>query len=79
MGSDCRLADNVTVLCPPNTRIVVPVSCVEAGRWGARRTMSGSNKHAPGSLRAAKIANLETRSTDASARRSDQRPVWDEV
>ena len=41
--------------------------------------MSGSNRHAPGSLRAAKIANLETRSADVSARRSDQHRVWDEV
>jgi len=79
VGGDQNRTMNVTVLCPPHSRTVVPVSCVEAGRWGARRTMSGSSKHAPGSLRAAKIANLETRSADASARRSDQHRVWDEV
>ena len=57
----------------------MPVSCVEAGRWGARRTMSGKRKHAPGSLRAAKTAYLEPRSNDVGARRSDQGLVWEEV
>jgi len=79
IGGDQNRTMNVTVLCPPQARTVVPVSCVEAGRWGARRTMSASDRHAPGSLRATKIAHLETRSADASARRSDQRRVWDEV
>jgi len=79
VGGDQNRTMNVTVLCPPQARTVVPVSCVEAGRWGARRTMSAPNRHAPGSLRAAKIAHLETRSADASARRSDQHRVWDKV
>ena len=64
VGGDQNRTMNVTVLCPPRTRTVVPVSCVEAGRWGARRTMSGKRKHAPGSLRAAKTAYLEPRSDD---------------
>jgi hypothetical protein len=79
VGGDQNRTMNVTVLCPPRTTTTVPVSCVEAGRWGARRTMSGTGKHAPGSLRASKIAFLEARSDDASARRSDQGLVWDEV
>ncbi len=79
VGGDQNRTMNVTVLCPPHERTVVPVSCVEAGRWGARRTMSASSRHAPGSLRSAKIANLEARSPDASRRRSDQHRVWDEV
>jgi hypothetical protein len=79
VGGDQNRTMNVTVLCPPKARTVVPVSCVEAGRWGARRTMSRANKHAPGSMRAAKIAYLETRSHDVTARRSDQGLVWEEV
>jgi ARG/rhodanese/phosphatase superfamily protein len=70
---------NVTVLCPPGVQIHVPVSCVEAGRWGSRRTMSSPGRHAPGSLRAAKTANLEARTFDTSSRRSSQRRVWEEV
>ena len=79
VGGDQNRTMNVTVLCPPHARTVVPVSCVEAGRWGARRTMSGRRKHAPGSLRAAKTGNLESRSDDVGARGTDQGLVWDEV
>jgi hypothetical protein len=79
VGGDQNRTMNVTVLCPPRARIVVPVSCVEAGRWGARRTMSASSRHAPGSLRATKTANLEPRTSDVASRRSDQHRVWDEV
>jgi hypothetical protein len=79
VGGDQNRTMNVTVLIPPHETIVVPVSCVEAGRWGSRRTVSGSTSHAPGSLRAAKTAYLEPRGTDGSRRRSDQHRVWDEV
>jgi hypothetical protein len=79
VGGDQNRTMNVTVLCAPQARTVVPVSCVEAGRWGTRRTVSASSKHAPGSLRAAKTAHLEPRSHDTSRRRSDQGLIWDEV
>ena len=79
VGGDQNRTMNVTVLCPPQVRTVVPVSCVEAGRWGKRRTVSASSKHAPGSLRAAKTAKLEPRSDDLCRRRSDQGLIWNEV
>jgi hypothetical protein len=79
VGGDQNRTMTVTVLCPAGERMVVPVSCVEAGRWGMRRTMGASRRHAPGSLRAAKTANLEERTADVHGRRSDQRRVWDEV
>ncbi len=79
IGGDQNRTMNVTVLCPPRSMIDVPVSCVEAGRWGSRRTMSTSSRHAPGSLRSAKTANLEARTTDDSYRRSNQQLVWNEV
>ena len=79
VGGDQNRTMNVTVLCPPQVRTVVPVACVEAGRWGKRRTVSDSSKHAPGSLRAAKTAKLEPRSDDFSRRPSDQGLIWNEV
>ncbi len=42
---------NVTVLCPPGLATTVPVSCVEAGRWGAEQPMTHSRHHSPGSFR----------------------------
>ena len=79
IGGDQDRTMNVTVLCPPRSMIDVPVSCVEAGRWGSRRAMSTSNRHAPGSLRAAKTSTLEPRMGEVPSRRSDQHRVWDEV
>ncbi|MGA3146865.1 MAG: DUF6569 family protein [Acidimicrobiales bacterium] len=79
VGGDQNRTMNVTVLCPPKSVIIVPVSCVEAGRWGARRTMSASSRHAPGSLRSVKTSTLESRGEPASDRRSDQGRVWEEV
>jgi hypothetical protein len=79
VGGDQNRTMNVTVLCPSKSVIIVPVSCVEAGRWGARRAMSRSSRHAPGSLRSIKTATLESRGDHPSKRRSDQGRVWEEV
>ncbi len=79
VGGDQNRTMNVTVLCPPRSDLTVPVSCVEAGRWGARRQVSSSSRLAPGSLRAAKTASLEPPSGDVGSRRSDQGRVWEEV
>ncbi len=79
VGGDQNRTMNVTVLCPPRSVIIVPVSCVEAGRWGARRAMSASSRHAPGSLRSIKTSTLEPRGEHPSDRQSDQGRVWDEV
>jgi len=79
IGGDQNRTMNVTVLCPPKSVTIVPVSCVEAGRWGARREISASNRHAPGSLRSVKTANLEARGGPGPDRRSHQGRVWEEV
>jgi hypothetical protein len=78
IGADQNRTTNVTVLCPPRARTVIPVTCVEAGRWGrgARRSMKRKSKSAPGSLRAGKTARLSPRSHDVTDRRSDQGMVW---
>ena len=79
VGGDQNRTMNVTVLCPPHADLTVPVSCVEAGRWGSRRAMSPTARIAPGSLRAAKTARLRDRTPDVTARQSDQGRVWAEV
>jgi hypothetical protein len=71
---------NVTILVPPHSEIVIPVSCIEAGRWGYSR---------PGFAAAGRVLNPEIRSRKAEAvtrnlkekrmRFSDQRAVWDGV
>jgi hypothetical protein len=79
VGGDQDRTMNVTVLCPPRSVIIVPVSCVEAGRWGTRRNVAGANRHAPGSLRSVKTATLHPRTADVADRRADQSRVWEEV
>ncbi|MFZ1103499.1 MAG: DUF6569 family protein [Hyphomicrobiaceae bacterium] len=71
---------NVTILVPPHSEIVIPVSCIEAGRWGYSR---------PGFAAAGRVLNPEIRSRKAEAvtrnlkekrmRFSDQHAVWDGV
>jgi hypothetical protein len=68
---------NVTILVPPQSEIVIPVSCIEAGRWGYSR---------PGFAAAGRVLNQEIRYRKAEAvtrnlkerhlRFSDQRAVW---
>jgi hypothetical protein len=71
---------NVSILVPPHAEIVIPVSCIEAGRWGYSR---------PSFAAASRVLNPEIRSRKAEAvtrnlkakklRFSDQRDVWDGV
>ena len=78
VGGNQNRTLNTTVFLAPASRTVVPVSCVEAGRWGGRRDVVRSRSHLPGSLRAAKTASMS--SEEGSARwRSDQGLVWGEV
>ena len=72
---------NVTVLCPPMTETVVPVSCVEEGRWRARGlgAVERKSRVASGSLRSAKTAHLEARRMDPTRRASKQSVIWDAV
>ena len=70
---------NVSVLVGAGTKIAIPVSCVEAGRWGGATSMGRSGRHAPSDLR-----RLKTESVNESRRlgrpaRSDQGAVWDRV
>lgn len=72
---------NVTVLCPPATRTLVPVSCVEEGRWRPRGQggIKGETRIASGSLRSAKTAHLQSRGDDPARRSSEQSLIWDAV
>jgi hypothetical protein len=72
---------NVTVMCPPQTTTVIPVSCVEAGRWRSkgRGSLEAKSRFAPGSLRLAKTSSLHPRGSDPVERGSDQETVWGAV
>jgi hypothetical protein len=71
---------NLTVMAPARKTIVIPVSCVEAGRWRAesREFMSAKRTHyADG--RARKAANVSESLSSFGTRHSDQGEVWADI
>lgn len=71
---------NLTVLAAANKTIVIPVSCVEAGRWrsDSREFASARRTHyATGRARKAVQVNESLRT--AGTRRSDQGEVWRDI
>lgn len=73
LGAKQNRTLNITVLCPSNARTVLPVSCVEQGRWGEEQPVYRSDRHASAKLRSIKTSGI---STD---RGSVQGEVWAEV
>ena len=79
-GGDQDRTLNVSVLVPPHEKREIPVSCLEAGRWGNRRNFAKGSTFAPNSVRTTML-----RSVGASARRapndrgSNQGEVWEDV
>ena len=71
---------NLTILVPAHTKIEIPVSCVEAGRWSYRSDEFSSAKRSMYSrARAAKTHQVTTRMKCAGERYSDQSEVWDNI
>lgn len=71
---------NLSVLVGPHTRTVIPVSCVEAGRWrhtSAAFTAAGRTHYASGRAQKAHTVSASLRS-DGSPH-SDQGAVWADI
>ncbi|UCF68886.1 MAG: hypothetical protein JSV80_06250 [Acidobacteriota bacterium] len=71
---------NLTILVAPHTKTVVPVSCVEAGRWsyaGDEFTPSACAQFAVG--RAARMRTVSAALSASGSRHSDQHAVWDDI
>ncbi len=71
---------NLTVLAPANKTIVIPVSCVEAGRWRKDSEEFSSAKRAHFSRgRARKAANVTDSLRFCMSRSSNQSEVWADI
>lgn len=70
---------NVSVLLAAGQATTVPVSCVEAGRWGSARPSQLSTRHAPPRLRERKTRSVIESARRHGGRHSDQAAVWDQV
>ena len=71
---------NTTILVAAGTEIVIPVSCVEQGRWTYKSDVFCSKQR----MMSPSIRQVKARDVNASLRstgryRSDQSAIWDEV
>lgn len=71
---------NLTILVRPKSRITIPVSCVEQGRWSSSRANFTSADHAIFPAAKARKAEQVSANLRASGKRaSDQSAVWRDV
>lgn len=71
---------NTSILVPAHSRLTIPVSCVEAGRWGYRsRKFGASESSSPRRLRYALRRSVNRSLERNEGYRSDQGAVWDQV
>lgn len=71
---------NTSVLIPAHSKIKIPVSCVEQGRWSYRTRMFGSaGRNSPSKLRYFLKGSVHDSLKKGMGFRSDQGKVWEEV
>jgi hypothetical protein len=71
---------NLSVLVPPQAKTLVPVSCVEQGRWrsASAEFREGEAMHFAGG-RARKVRDVSVSLASSGAPRSDQGGVWEDL
>jgi hypothetical protein len=70
---------NADVLVPASEEVVIPVSCVEAGRWGYRGRRFSPGGMSPRQMRSRKAHHVHKALRAERGHRSDQGEVWDDV
>ena len=71
---------NTSILLAPMSKTVIPVSCVEQGRWHfTSDRFSGTDYSAPSSIRAEKAHRVKENLDQMRGHVSDQGEVWDHV
>jgi hypothetical protein len=71
---------NITILVRANSTLIIPVSCVEAGRWRAEsHEFASADRAYHASGRRAKVEQVSASLRDSSSRHSDQSAIWAEI
>jgi hypothetical protein len=70
---------NLSILVPAGKTIIIPVSCVEAGRWAHRSREFSSASHAHYAEGRAKKMTQVTESMKHGSHRSDQGAIWADI
>ena len=79
VGGDQNRTLNVSVLLAAAATLKIPVSCLEAGRWGRRRDFAAGSSFTPRRVRRAKNDAVARQAATAHARRGDQHAVWSSI
>ena len=79
VGAKQNRVVNVTVLVAAKSKFIVPVSCVEQGRWHYVSRHFRSAYAAPPTLRMKKMRSVHRNRRERGSAESDQGEVWDEV
>ena len=71
---------NLTIVVPPRSKTVIPVSCVEAGRWARHSAeFSPSDHYMYAAARAMKTAQVSDSLRTSRRRYSNQGAVWGDI
>ncbi len=76
LGGKQNRTINVSVLVAAGATMKIPVSCLEAGRWGRRRDFRPAATSTPRRVRRTLHDAVAAQAGTASARRGDQQRVW---
>jgi hypothetical protein len=80
VGAKQNRTVNLSILIPPAADVIVPVTCVEAGRWSHRsRSFASSSRTHFAAGRAAKSAQVSASLLRQGVARADQSQVWQEI
>lgn len=70
---------NVSIVVPAGAKIIIPVSCVEAGRWHGGSQFADSKRIASRRVRAAKQRSVKSSIDHNNSKRSAQGEVWNMI
>ncbi len=80
VGAKQNRIANLTLLVPAKRTTIIPVSCVEAGRWGYSRPDFAVTERVQYSRgRAARLHSVQASMRTTGTRVSDQSAVWDDL
>lgn len=80
IGAKQNRVINITILVDAETAVVIPVSCVEQGRWSYRsRHFRSSGRTVHASLRRSKAAQVSESMRRTGTRCADQGAMWDDI
>ena len=79
LGGKQNRSLNATVLVDAQTKLEIPVSCLEQGRWGRERAYRQGESFAPRKVRRAKSSAVYASMRVSGSRHGDQGAVWNAV